>query len=211
MDTLRKAHLLVLARHGQSEGNRENIFTGLRDLPLTKQGEEEARSAGLRLAEMGVAFDAAFTSKLSRASASCAFMLEAMKQDHVPVVQDAALNERDYGDLTGLNKDNARVRWGAEQVHLWRRSYAVAPPGGESLRDTIARVLPNYIGHILPTVMRSDAVLVVAHGNSLRALILALEAMTAETIPHVELATGELRFYFLGEDTSVEAHEVLTP
>ncbi len=211
MHATKEGRVLVLARHGQSRGNLENIFTGWRDLPLTRQGEEEAWSAGVRLVKMGIVFDVAFTSMLSRASASCSLMIEAMKQEEVPVVQDAALNERDYGDLTGLNKDGTRARWGAEQVHVWRRSYAMAPPNGESLRDTVARVLPYYIGHVLPAVMRSKAVLVVAHGNSLRALVLALEAMTPETIPLVELATGELRFYFLREDTAVEYREVLPP
>lgn len=194
--------LLVLARHGQSEGNQRNIFTGWRDLPLTAQGEDEARLAGERLREMGVAFDAAFASRLSRASASCSLMLETMNQGRTPVESDAALNERDYGDLTGLNKDQARQQFGTDQVRVWRRSYAVAPPNGESLRDTIARVLPYYIRRILPAVMRSEAVLVVAHGNSLRSLILALEGLSPEAIPLVELGTAELRFYRLGEDTS---------
>jgi 2,3-bisphosphoglycerate-dependent phosphoglycerate mutase len=206
---VREAHLLVLARHGQSEGNRQNIFTGWRDLPLTKLGEDEARAAGVRLANVGIRFDAAFTSTLSRASTSCSLTLQAMGQERVPVVQNPALNERDYGDLVGFNKDDARRRWGAEQVHTWRRSYSVAPPNGESLRDTVARVLPYYIGHVLPAVMRSRAVLVVAHGNSLRALILALEDKTAETIPLVELETGELRFYCLGDDTTVQSHRIL--
>ena len=194
--------LLVLARHGQSEGNQQNIFTGWRDLPLTAPGEDEARLAGARLRELGVVFDAAFTSRLSRASASCSLMLETMKQGRTRVESDAALNERDYGDLTGLNKDQARQQFGVDQVHVWRRSYAVAPPKGESLRDTIARVLPYYIRGVLPAVMRSGAVLVVAHGNSLRALILALEGLSPEAIPLVELGTAELRFYRLGEDTS---------
>jgi 2,3-bisphosphoglycerate-dependent phosphoglycerate mutase len=151
---------------------------------------------------MGITFDAAFSSKLRRASASCSLMLETMKQSGVRVEGDVALNERDYGDLTGLNKDEARRQFGNEQVHLWRRSYAVAPPHGESLRDTIARVLPYYISRVLPTVMRSQAVLVVAHGNSLRALILALEKLSAERIPLVEMGTAEMRFYRLAEDTS---------
>ncbi len=192
----------MLARHGQSEGNQQNIFTGWRDLPLTAQGEDEAGLAGERLREMGFAFDAAFTSRLSRASASCSLMLETMNQGRTPVESDAALNERDYRDLTGLNKDQARQQFGDEQVHVWRRSYAVAPPNGESLRDTIARVLPFYIRWILPAVMRSRAVLVVAHGNSLRALILALEGLSSEAIPLVELGKAELCFYRLGEDTS---------
>lgn len=198
--------LLVLARHGQSDGNRRNIFTGWQDLPLTELGRSEARAAGERLLHTGVVFDAAFTSELSRASSSCSLMLDAMKLGSVPVQSDVALNERDYGDLTGLNKDDARERFGAEQVQVWRRSYAVTPPNGESLRDTISRVLPYYIRHVLPAVMRSRGVLVVAHGNSLRALILGLEGLSPETIPLVELETGEMRFYLLGEDAAVRSH-----
>ena len=201
--------VLVLARHGQSEGNQRNIFTGWRDLPLTRQGEEEARHAGRRLLNMNIAFSAAFTSNLSRASVSCSLMLTEMDHGSVSVEANAALNERDYGDLTGLNKDEARERFGADQVHDWRRSYAVAPPNGESLRDTIARVLPYYIGHILPAVMRNRAVLVVAHGNSLRALILALESLSADEIPTVELQTGEMRLYALRKDTTVASREIL--
>lgn len=201
--------LLVLARHGQSEGNQNNIFTGWRDLPLTSRGEIEARSAGLRLLNMGIAFDAAFSSKLSRASVSCKLILSEMAQGTVLVQADAALNERDYGDLTGLNKDDARERFGADKVHEWRRSYAVAPPNGESLRDTIARVLPYYIGHILPAIMRNRAVLVVAHGNSLRALILAIQSLSADEISTVELQTGEMRLYALRKDTTVASREIL--
>lgn len=199
--------LLVLARHGQSEGNRQNIFTGCRDLSLTRQGEQEALLAGKRLCEMDVSFDAAFSSGLSRASLSCAIMLREMQQSAIPLETSVALNERDYGDLTGLNKNEARQQFGDEQVHLWRRSYAVAPPNGESLRDTIARVLPYYIGRILPALMSSSAILVVAHGNSLRALILALEGLSADTIPLVELGTAEMRFYQVGANTSAKLQE----
>jgi 2,3-bisphosphoglycerate-dependent phosphoglycerate mutase len=188
-------HLLVLARHGQSEGNQDNIFTGWRDLPLTARGAEEARLAGRRLLDMGVVVDAAFASNLSRASASCARMLQAMGQATLPIERDLALNERDYGDLTGLNKDQARRQFGDEQVHRWRRSYAEAPPNGESLRDTIARVLPFYINTILPATMRGRATLVVAHGNSLRSLIFALEGLSTEEIVRTELGTAEMRFY----------------
>jgi 2,3-bisphosphoglycerate-dependent phosphoglycerate mutase len=189
------SHLLVLARHGQSEGNQNNIFTGWRDLPLTPRGAKEAELAGRHLLDMGVVFDSAFASKLSRASASCTLMLQAMGQATIPIVRDLALNERDYGDLTGLNKDQARRQFGDEQVHQWRRSYAVAPPNGESLRDTIARVLPFYIKTILPATMRGRATLVVAHGNSLRSLMFALEGLSAEEIVRTELGTAEMRFY----------------
>ena len=188
-------HFLVLARHGQSEGNHQNIFTGWRDLPLTPRGEEEAQLAGRRLLNMGVVFDTAFASKLSRASASCELMLQAMGQNSIPIERNVALNERDYGDLTGLNKDQARRQFGDEQIRQWRRSYAVAPPNGESLRDTIARVLPFYINMILPATMRGRAALVVAHGNSLRSLMFALEGLSTEEIVRTELGTAEMRFY----------------
>lgn len=206
-----KRRMLVLARHGQSDGNRRNVFTGWSNLPLTAQGIEEARAAGRRLATLGIHFDAAFTSALTRAARSCEFILEEMGRTSVPVIRDQALNERDYGALTGLNKDDARKRWGNEQVQIWRRSYAVAPPSGESLRDTVARVLPFFIREVLPAVMSCEAVLLVAHGNSLRALLMALDGFTPQTIPSVELATGEMRFYWLREDTKVESKEVLAP
>ncbi len=146
--------LLILCRHGQSIGNLENIFTGWRDLPLTERGEEEARRAGrmLRAERLGVRH--AFTSALIRARESCELMLEASGIDGVITAASVALNERDYGDLTGMNKDQARTQWGDEQVHRWRRSYDEAPPHGESLRDTGARVLPYYIHTILPAVWR---------------------------------------------------------
>src|SRR6476620_2776220 len=134
--------LLVLVRHGESEWNRKNLFTGWKDVDLTEGGVAEARAAGRKLKAQGLRFDVAFTSALIRADRSLDLMLEELGQSDIPVLRDQALNERDYGDLSGLNKDDARARWGAEQVHIWRRSYDVAPPGGESLKDTAARVLP---------------------------------------------------------------------
>ncbi|QND72794.1 2,3-bisphosphoglycerate-dependent phosphoglycerate mutase [Tardiphaga robiniae] len=193
-----KRRLLVLARHGQSEGNRDNVFTGWRDLPLTERGRNEARKAGEHLRTLGIAFDGAFASELTRAFTSCALMLDTMGQS-VSVRRDRALNERDYGDLTGLNKDEARRRFGEEQVHSWRRSYAMPPPNGESLRDTVARVLPFYVREVLPVVMNSRAVLVVVHGNSLRALMFALEGLSTEEITKVELGTAEMRIYRIDE------------
>jgi 2,3-bisphosphoglycerate-dependent phosphoglycerate mutase len=178
--------LLVLARHGQSEWNLKNLFTGWKDPGLTDLGIEEARNAGRRLKEMGVQFDIAFTSDLSRAQRTCKLILEEIGQPDLRTIANQALNERDYGDLSGLNKDDARARWGEEQVHVWRRSYDVPPPGGESLKDTVARVLPYYIREILPRVMRGERVLVAAHGNSLRALVMVLDGLTSETIPSLE-------------------------
>ena len=137
--------LLVLLRHGQSDWNLKNLFTGWRDVDLTEKGIDEARAAGRKLKAQGLRFDVAFTSKLVRAQRTLDLVLEEMAQTSIPVLKDQALNERDYGDLAGLNKDDARAKWGAEQVLLWRRSYDVAPPGGESLKDTAARVLPYYI------------------------------------------------------------------
>jgi 2,3-bisphosphoglycerate-dependent phosphoglycerate mutase len=201
--------LLVLARHGQSEWNLKNLFTGWKDPGLTDLGIEEARTAGRRLKEMGVQFDVAFTSDLGRAQRTCKLILEEIGQPDLKTIADQALNERDYGDLSGLNKDDARARWGEEQVHVWRRSYDVPPPGGESLKDTVARVLPYYIREILPRVMRGERVLVAAHGNSLRALVMVLDGLTSDTIPGLELATGIPLVYDLNEDTTVASKKVL--
>jgi 2,3-bisphosphoglycerate-dependent phosphoglycerate mutase len=201
--------LLVLARHGQSEWNLKNLFTGWKDPGLTELGVEEARAAGRRLKAKGVQFDVAFTSDLTRAQRTCALILEELGQAGLQTFADAALNERDYGDLSGLNKDDARAKWGEEQVHVWRRSYDVPPPGGESLKDTVARVLPYTMREILPRVMRSERVLVAAHGNSLRALVMVLDGLTTETIPGLELATGVPLVYRLKDDTTVATKEVL--
>lgn len=201
--------LLVLARHGQSDWNLKNLFTGWKDVDLTDLGVEEARNAGKRLKALGVSFDVAFTSDLKRAQRTCQLILEELGQPNLETIRDQALNERDYGDLTGLNKDDARKRWGDDQVHIWRRSYDVAPPGGESLKDTVARTLPYYVKNILPRVMGGERVLVAAHGNSLRALVMVLDRLTSETIPSMELATGVPLVYRLGADTSVIDKKVL--
>jgi 2,3-bisphosphoglycerate-dependent phosphoglycerate mutase len=201
--------LLVLARHGQSEWNLKNLFTGWKDPGLTELGVQEARTAGQRLKAMGVQFDVAYTSVLSRAQRTCDLILEEIGQPGLQTIRDQALNERDYGDLAGLNKDDARARWGEEQVHVWRRSYDVSPPGGESLKDTVARVLPYYVREILPRVMGGERVLVAAHGNSLRALVMVLDGLTPETIPSMELATGIPLVYRLNADTTVLDKRVL--
>jgi 2,3-bisphosphoglycerate-dependent phosphoglycerate mutase len=195
--------LLVLVRHGQSEWNLKNLFTGWRDVDLTEKGIEEARTAGQRLKAQGLTFDVAFTSALVRAQRSLTLMLEELGQQRLPVLKDLALNERDYGDLSGLNKDDARAKWGADQVHVWRRSYDVAPPGGESLKDTAARVLPYHIQEILPRVLRGERVLVSAHGNSLRALIMVLERLSPAEIVAREIATGVPLIYRLNADSTV--------
>jgi 2,3-bisphosphoglycerate-dependent phosphoglycerate mutase len=195
--------LLVLVRHGQSDWNLKNLFTGWRDVDLTEKGVAEAREAGRKLKAQGIKFDVAFTSALKRAQRTLDLMLTELGQTAIPVFKDQALNERDYGDLVGLNKDDARKKWGEEQVHLWRRSYDVAPPGGESLRDTAARVLPYYIREILPRVLRGDRVLVAAHGNSLRALVMVLDKHTPETITQLNLETGVPMIYRLNADSTV--------
>src|SRR5205807_6559433 len=194
---------LVLVRHGQSEWNLKNLFTGWRDIDLSEQGVAEARTAGRKLKAQGFQFDVAFTSAVIRAQRTLDIMLDELGQRGIPVLKDQALNERDYGDLVGLNKDDARKRWGEEQVHVWRRSYDVAPPGGESLRDTAARVLPYYIQEILPRVMRGENVLVVAHGNSLRALVMVLEKLSTKDILKRELATGVPLIFRLNADSTV--------
>jgi len=195
--------LLVLVRHGESDWNKKNLFTGWRDIDLTEQGCAEAREAGRKLKAQGLKFDVAFTSVLIRAQRTLDIMLEELGQTKIPVFRDQALNERDYGDLVGLNKDDARKKWGEEQVHIWRRSYDVSPPGGESLRDTAARVLPYYIQEILPRVMRGEHVLVSAHGNSLRALVMVLDKHTTDSITKLNLGTGVPMIYRLNADSTV--------
>ena len=200
---------LVLVRHGQSEWNLKNLFTGWRDVGLTEQGHAEAKKAGELLKARGVKFDIAFTSALSRAQVTCQHILDALGQGDLETIRDQALNERDYGDLVGLNKDDARAKWGEEQVHVWRRSYDVQPPGGESLRDTGARVWPYYLHDLQPHVLRGETVLVAAHGNSLRALIMALDGLSGDEVVKVELGTGVPIVYKLNADSTVASKEVL--
>jgi 2,3-bisphosphoglycerate-dependent phosphoglycerate mutase len=195
--------LLVLVRHGQSEWNLKNLFTGWRDVDLTEKGIAEAREAGRKLKAQGIKFDVAFTSALKRAQRTLDLMLTELGQTTIPVIKSQALNERDYGELVGLNKDDARKKWGEEQVHVWRRSYDVAPPGGESLKDTLARTLPYYVTEILPRVMRGEHVLVAAHGNSLRALVMVLDKHSPETITKLNLETGVPMIYRLNADSTV--------
>jgi 2,3-bisphosphoglycerate-dependent phosphoglycerate mutase len=194
---------LVLVRHGQSEWNLKNLFTGWKDPGLTELGVKEALEAGRKLKAEGFRFDAAFTSDLSRAQRTMDLILGELGQTDLKVTRDEALNERDYGDLSGLNKDQAREKWGDEQVHVWRRSYDIAPPGGESLRDTLARTLPYYVRSILPEVLSGKNVLVTAHGNSLRALIMVLEGHNEESIIAREVETGVPMIYTLGPDSRV--------
>ena len=201
---------LILVRHGESESNAANIFTGWADPPLTDKGEDEARQVGRLLRDKGVRIDRAFTSVLQRGRRSLQLILDVLGQRDVQTSADQALNERDYGILTGLNKSAAAAKWGEEQVHRWRRSYADAPLGGESLRDTTARVLAYYIEVMLPAIMTGGTTLVVAHGNSLRALIMALNGMTPEEIECFELSTGATHLFSFAADTSITSHEILS-
>lgn len=202
--------LLVLVRHGQSDWNLKNLFTGWKDPDLTEKGQAEAKAAGQRLKALGLNFDIAFTSALTRAQHTCRLILNELNQNDLKTIREQALNERDYGDLSGLNKDDARAKWGEEQVHVWRRSYDVPPPNGESLKDTVARVLPYYCQEILPRVLRGERVIVAAHGNSLRALVMVLVRLTPDTIPSMELDTGVPLVYRLNADSTVESKKVLT-
>ena len=200
---------LVLVRHGQSEWNLKNLFTGWENPGLTDKGVEEAHTAGRNLKAEGLVFDLAFTSVLDRAQRTLDIMLEELGQTDLPTTRDQALNERDYGDLTGLNKDDARKKWGEEQVHIWRRSYDVQPPGGESLRDTLARSLPYYMKAIQPHVLDGKTIIVAAHGNSLRALVMALEGLSPDAILKREIATGVPIIYKLNANGTIASSQVL--
>ena len=200
---------LVLVRHGQSDWNLKNLFTGWKDPDLSPKGVEEAKSAGQRLKAKGLKFDLCFTSALTRAQHTLKLILNELGQTGLPETRDQALNERDYGELTGLNKDDARKKWGEEQVLVWRRSYDVPPPGGESLKDTLARSLPYYMHMIQPHVLDGKTVLVAAHGNSLRSLIMAIEGLTPEQILKRELETGVPIIYTLKANSLPASIDVL--
>jgi 2,3-bisphosphoglycerate-dependent phosphoglycerate mutase len=195
--------LLVLVRHGQSDWNLKNLFTGWKDPGLTEQGVAEAHKAGEQLRDLKLTFDLAFTSVLSRAQKTLDIILDELGQQGLETIKDQALNERDYGDLTGMNKDEARKQFGEEQVHIWRRSFDVPPPGGESLKMTAERVLPYYKTDILPKVLSGKRTIVAAHGNSLRSLIMELENLSPEEILKRELGTGTPIIYRLDENGAV--------
>mgnify|MGYP005841901931 CR=1 FL=1 len=200
---------LVLVRHGQSEWNEKNLFTGWRDVDLTNKGRQEASEAGELLKGAGYGFDIAFTSALKRAQETNSIILTKIGQSDIEVVEEAALNERDYGDLAGLNKDDARAKWGEEQVHVWRRSFDVPPPGGESLKMTAERVLPYFEAEILPKVLSGRRVLVTAHGNSLRALVMQLDGLGPDEIVKVNIATGVPIVYELDNSGAVLSKKTL--
>jgi 2,3-bisphosphoglycerate-dependent phosphoglycerate mutase len=202
-DTPAGENVLVLVRHGESEWNRLNRFTGWKDVGLTEEGMAEAHLAGAMLKETGQRFDCAFTSTLKRAHNTLDIILDELGQGKLPTVKAAALNERDYGELMGINKDEARKRWGPEQVHIWQRSYDIAPPGGESLKDTAARVIPFFDKWIVPELQKGKSVIVVAHGNSLRSLIMQLDQLDPDEVMEVELGTGMPLVYRLNADGTV--------
>ena len=205
-------NVLVLVRHGESEWNRLNLFTGWKNPDLTEKGLIEARVAGRLIKHEGIKFDQAFTSGLKRAQHTLDIMLGELNQSSVPITRDLALNERDYGELSGLNKDEAKAKWGEKQVLLWRRSFDVPPPGGESLKDTLARVRPYYESAIWPEIVKGKNVIVAAHGNSLRALIMVLEGLSGDEILQRELQTGAPIVYRLGADgKSIDRKDLLPP
>lgn len=203
------ANLLVIVRHGQSEWNKKNLFTGWKDPDLTEQGRAEAVEAGQALKADGYQFDVSFTSELIRAQKTNDMVLAELGQQDIEIVRNVALNERDYGDLAGLNKDDAREKWGEEQVHIWRRSYDTPPPGGESLKDTADRVLPYYNDVIKPRLLKGERVLVTAHGNSLRALTMELEGLSREEVLALNIATGAPIAYELDDQGKVLSKKVL--
>ena len=199
---MKKRHL-ILVRHGQSEWNAKNLFTGWKDPGLTDEGMKEALVAGSTIKSENILFDEMFTSKLVRAQITGKIILEAINQSDIPINQNIALNERNYGSLAGLNKDDARKKWGEEQVHIWRRSFDIPPPDGESLKNTAERVLPYFNEEILPKVINGSNVLIAAHGNSLRSLIMQLDNISEVDIVNLEIPTGAPIKYVFNEDGSI--------
>jgi len=195
---------LVLVRHGQSQWNEKNLFTGWKDPDLTEKGEKEAIEAGLALKESGYKFDIMFTSVLLRAKRTGKLILGKMGQEDLKTFENEALNERNYGDLVGLNKDDARKKWGEDQVHKWRRSFDIAPPGGESLKMTAERVLPYFEETILPLLKEKSEILVAAHGNSLRALVMQLDKLNSDEVVKLEIPTGMPICYSINEHGQVK-------
>ena len=200
---------LVLVRHGQSQWNLENRFTGWTDVELTEDGRAEAQRAGELLKETGLRFSKAYTSDLQRAQETLRIILEQLAQSDLPVIEDQALNERHYGDLQGLNKKATAEKYGNEQVHLWRRSYDVRPPGGESLKDTAERTLPYFHERILPDLERGETIIVSAHGNSLRSIVMDLDRLSEEEVVALEIGTGVPLLYQIAKGGKVESKRIL--
>ena len=199
--------ILIFVRHGQSAYNLENRFTGSLDVPLTPLGEEEATLAGKKL--IGFRFNRAYSSVLNRAKESLRIILEEIGQTHIPIINNAALNERMYGSLQGLNKAETAEKYGAEQVEIWRRSYATRPPNGESLEDTFNRIIPFYKLKIEPKLKMGENILIVAHGNSLRALLMYLENISLKEIEKINIPTGIPRLYILDSELKIESVKYL--
>jgi|TARA_B100001778_G_scaffold315293_1_gene301275 2,3-bisphosphoglycerate-dependent phosphoglycerate mutase len=198
-----KERNLLLVRHGQSEWNEKNLFTGWEDPGLTKKGEDEAQNAGLLIKELGINFDHLFTSALIRAQLTGSIILNEIGQNEMPTTKNQALNERFYGDLQGLNKDECREKWGEEKVQMWRRSYEMGPPGGETLKETGERVIPYFKEEINPLILKGKNILIAAHGNSLRSLIKFLDNVSDEDIVKLEIPTGAPIHYIFNEDGNV--------
>ena len=200
---------LIIVRHGQSEWNEKNLFTGWKNPGLTSLGYDEARKAGQLIKDTNIDFDSMFTSDLKRAQLTGDLILGKINQEGIPIIKNQALNERDYGSLSGLNKDDAREKWGEEQVHIWRRSYDIPPPDGESLKNTAERVLPYFNEKIMPRVIDGQNILIAAHGNSLRALIMQLDKISEKEIVKLEIPTGAPIHYLFNEDGSISLKENL--
>ena len=200
---------LILVRHGQSEWNAKNLFTGWKDPGLTEIGLKEAKNAGLLINKIGIAFNKMFTSNLMRAQKTGLIILDTIDQSDIQIIKNESLNERNYGSLAGLNKDDAREKWGEEQVHIWRRSFDIPPPDGESLKNTAERVLPYFNSVIMPRIKNGDNILIAAHGNSLRALIMQLDGISDQDIVKLEIPTGAPIHYAFGEDGSIVLKEKL--
>ena len=204
-----KKRNLILVRHGQSEWNEKNLFTGWKDPGLTNLGVDEANNAGRLIKETEIIFDEMFTSNLGRAQKTGSIILDVLDQINVAIIKNEALNERNYGSLAGLNKDDARKKWGEEQVHIWRRSFDIPPPDGESLKNTAERVLPYFNQQIMPKIIDGNNILIAAHGNSLRALIMQLDNISQEDIVKLEIPTGAPIHYSFNDDGSIVKKENL--
>ena len=194
---------MVLVRHGESKYNLENRFTGWLDVPLSEKGILEAVEVGNKLKRAGIRIDKAYVSGLQRTQESLEHIVKALGQENMPVEQSVALNERNYGDLQGLNKLETAKKFGADRVQVWRRSYEVAPPNGESLKDTATRVLPYFDAKIMMNLKEGKNVLVVAHGNSLRCIVMHLDGLTKDQVVELNIATGIPIVYQFDKDLSI--------
>ncbi len=203
---LMKNKNLILVRHGQSEWNQKNIFTGWENPGLTQKGREEAKLAGILINNLKIKFNYLFTSALVRAQVTGTIILDNINQENVKIIKNKALNERFYGDLQGLNKDECRKKWGENQVQIWRRSYDIGPPGGESLKETGERVMPFFLNEIFPLILKGENIIVSAHGNSLRSLLKYLDKLSSKEIVKLEIPTGS-PIHYLFDDSGEILHK----